>query len=119
LKLQPGHPKAMRVLRELFVQTGDYDRLEALYAESRAWEELSETLLTVAERSQDPALRLKLNLRVAEIGLKELRQPERAAKAYERILATDPQNLAAAEALVPIYRAGEKWPRLLALHEIL
>ena len=40
-------------------------------------------------------------------------------KAYERILTADPGHLGAAEALVPLYRASQKWPRLLAIYETL
>ena len=49
--------------------------------------------------------------RVAAISVEKLKQPERALKAYERILATDPRNRAAALALLPLYRAAQKWPR--------
>src|SRR5262249_18012569 len=119
VRLMPNHSRAMRVLRELFAQAGDFARLEALYAENKQWDELAETLLAVAEKAGDAALKIKLYNRVAEIGQRELKQPERAAKAFERILAVDPQNLAAARELVPIYRGGEKWARLLATYEIL
>src|SRR5207244_5922079 len=104
LNLQPTHPKAMRLLRELYVQSGDFAGLEALYAVHGTFEELCETLFAVADRHADPATKQSLNLRVAEIALRELRQPERAVKAYERILAADGQSRVAAEALVPLYR---------------
>ncbi len=119
VRLMPTHARAVRVLRELFAQAGDFARLEALYAENKQWDELAETLLAVSEKAADPAQKIKLYSRVAEIAQRELKQPERAAKAFERILAVDPQNLAAAQQLVPIYRAGEKWARLLATYEIL
>src|SRR5207244_12912363 len=38
---------------------------------------------------------------------------------YERILATDGRNRTAALALLPLYRAAQKWPRLLATYEVL
>ncbi|HEX2574271.1 MAG TPA: tetratricopeptide repeat protein [Polyangia bacterium] len=119
LRIAPGHHRTMRQLRELLVQAGDTDQLEVLYAQTKQWDELCETLMTVAERTTDLAQRVKLNRRVAEVALEQLHQPERAGKAYERILAVEPQNLDAARALVPIYRRGEKWARLLATYEIL
>ncbi|MSP60174.1 MAG: tetratricopeptide repeat protein [Myxococcales bacterium] len=123
LRLAPNQQKAVRVLRELFAQAGDFERLEALYAEHGQWEELCETLLTVAERTPSPAgdnaLKIRIYQRVAEIAQRQLQQPDRAAKAFERILAVDPQHLGAANALIPIYRGTEKWARLLATYEIL
>ncbi len=118
VKIQPSHQKAMRTLRELYAQGGRFAELEKLYAEQGQWEELCEVLLSVAERVADNALKLQLYFRVAEIAQRELKAPERAAKAYERILAIDGTNRDAANALVPIYRASEKWARLLATYEI-
>ncbi|HEY7956264.1 MAG TPA: tetratricopeptide repeat protein, partial [Polyangia bacterium] len=117
----PTHAKALRTLRELFAQGGRFDDLERLYAESGQWEELCEVLHGVAERlaSGEDAQRIRLYTRVAEVAARELKTPERAQKAYERILAVDPTHLAAAEALVPIYRGSEKWARLIATYEIL
>ena len=65
------------------------------------------------------AARTRLLERVAALSQEKLNQPERALKAYERILATDPRNRKAALALVPLYRAAQKWPRLLATYEVL
>ena len=42
-----------------------------------------------------------------------------ADQPLERILAIDSDNQPAAQALVPIYRASEKWARLLAVFEII
>jgi golgin subfamily B member 1 len=119
IKLQPAHPKAMRVLRELYAQAGQFEELEALFAGSGSWEELVDTLHQVADRNDDPAVKLRLFGRIAQVCGEKLKAPERATKAYERILQLDPANLAAAKALVPIYRDGEKWARLLAVYEIL
>jgi tetratricopeptide (TPR) repeat protein len=130
LKRNPSHPKAMRTLRELYAQGGRFDDLERLYGEQGQWEELCDVLLGVVERMGDAtkeggdgddvkAVRVRLCLRVAELAVEKLRSTERAAKAYERVLAIDPQHAGAARALIPIYRGGEKWARLLASYEIL
>jgi tetratricopeptide (TPR) repeat protein len=119
LVLQPGHAKAQRTLRELYAQQGDFSELERLYADTSQWEELCDALLAAVDRSSDTAARMRLLTRVAEISLERLQRPDRAVKAYERILALEPGNLSAARALVPIYRQGEKWARLLATYEIL
>ena len=119
VRLMPSHQKATRTLRELYAAAGRYAELEALYRGQGQYEELCEILTSVAERVQEPTEKIRLYLRVAEIAQHELKSPERAAKAYERILAIDPDNQPAAHALVPIHRAAEKWARLLATFEII
>src|SRR6185312_5273044 len=119
VRLMPTHGKAMRTLRELYAAAGRYAELEALYRGQGQYEELCEILTSVAERVPEASEKIRLYMRVAEIAQHELKSPERAAKAYERILAIDSENVAAAHSLVPIYRAGEKWARLLATYEII
>src|SRR4030095_8611467 len=92
---------------------------ESLYAEHGAFGDLCDQLTSLADRTADMAARTRLLERVALIAQEKLNQPERALKAYERILATDPRNRAAALALLPLYRNAQKWPRLLATYEVL
>ena len=98
---------------------GDYASLESLYAEHGAFGDLCDQLTSLADRTADMAARTRLLERVALIAQEKLNQPERALKAYERILATDPRNRGAALALLPLYRNAQKWPRLLATYEVL
>ncbi len=117
--LDPKNARAARALREIYAQAGDYTALEALYAEQGAFGELCDQLTSLADRTADMAARTRLLERVAALSQEKLNQPERALKAYERILATDTRNRKAALALVPLYRAAQKWPRLLATYEVL
>src|SRR4026208_2515033 len=55
------------------------------------------------------AARTRLLERVALIAQEKLNQPERALKAYERILATDPRNRNAAPASLPLHRNSQQW----------
>ena len=84
-----------------------------------AFGDLCDQLTSLADRTADMAARTRLLERVALIAQEKLNQPERALKAYERILATDPRNRSAALALLPLYRTAQKWPRLLATYEVL
>ncbi len=118
LRLQPGHTKALRVLRELYAQAGDLDALERLYGGLNAWEDLIEVWSAVAERAEGER-KLVILQRAAKMAEERVGTPERVARAYERILGVDPHNPTAARALVPIYRRGEKWARLLSTYEIL
>jgi tetratricopeptide (TPR) repeat protein len=118
-ELQPKNARAARALREIYAQAGDYSSLESLYAEHGAFGDLCDQLTSLADRTADMAARTRLLERVALIAQEKLNQPERALKAYERILATDPRNRGAALALLPLYRTAQKWPRLLATYEVL
>ncbi len=119
LEAQPGHPKALRVLRDSHLATGDYDGLVDLYARSDDWEGLVEVLSGAADRVTDPDLKVDLSLRSAQIYVTKLNAPERAFRAYERVLSVRPDDVRAAAALVPLYEKDEKWGRLPALYEAL
>ncbi|HEY4186369.1 MAG TPA: tetratricopeptide repeat protein [Polyangia bacterium] len=118
-ELQPQNVRATRALREIYAQAGDFAALERLYADQGNYEDLCETLATLADRTPDAVARTRMLERIAILASEKLHQPERALKAYERILAADPGNVRAAEALVPLYRTAQKWPRLLATYEVL
>ncbi len=119
LEIQPGHPKALRVLRDSYLGAGDYDGLTALFAESKDWEGLAEVLSSAADRAPDAATKIELSFRAADVYEKDLDQPERAFRAYERVLAVRPDDERAAGALIPLYEREEKWARLPALYEVL
>src|SRR5690606_13423073 len=119
LELSPGHHRALRVLRESYLQSGDYDGLEALYAQQNDWEGLAEVLSTAADRAKDDGTKIDLSYRAAAVFAQQLGQPERAFRSYERILSTNPTDARAAAELIPLYVKDEKWARLPALYEVL
>jgi tetratricopeptide (TPR) repeat protein len=119
LDLSPGHPKALRILRESYVAIGDYDGLSELYAQSNDWEGLVEVLSGAADRSADLSLKVDLSFRAATLYEQQLQTPDRAFRAYERVLSVRPDDRRAAAALVPLYEAEEKWARLPSLYEVL
>ncbi|MFW6087629.1 MAG: hypothetical protein ACODAG_10530, partial [Myxococcota bacterium] len=119
LDIDPKNGRALRTLREAYVQARDWDGLEALYAEAGDWEGLVEVLGSAAERAEDAALKVQLSFKAAEIYENRIGEPHRAFRNYERVLSVDPTNLRAARALVPIYEREEKWPKLVAMLEVL
>lgn len=119
LAIDPKNGRAMRTLRESFVAVGDWEALEGLYAEADDWEGLADVLGSAAERSEDVGVKIQLSFRAAEVYEHNIGEPYRAFRNYERILAVDPKNVRAVEALVPIYEKDEKWSRLVGLHEVL
>ncbi|TKC99382.1 tetratricopeptide repeat protein [Polyangium fumosum] len=119
LVLSPGHARALRVLRESYVASGDWDGLEELYASQNDWEGLVEFLSGAADKTTEPNVKLDISFRAARIYEEQLGAPERAVRSYERVLSVSPTDARAAAALVPIYEKEEKWARLPALYEIL
>ncbi len=119
LAIQPGHAKGLRVLRDSHLAIGDYDGLAELYAQNNDWEGLVEVLSGAADKANDPRLKVDLSFRCADIYVGKLDAPERAFRAYERVLSVQPDDARAASALVPLYEKDEKWGRLPALYEIL
>lgn len=119
LALQPGHPKAIRMLKESFLAAGDFPALERLYESQNDWEGLVESLGVAADRTDDRALRVELSFKAARIYEERIGQPERAFRAYERVLEVEPQNRAAAEALARIYEGQEDWKALARVLAVL
>jgi tetratricopeptide (TPR) repeat protein len=119
LELQPGHQRALRVLRDASLASGDYDAITELYSSQNDWEGLAEVLSSAADRAKDAALRVDLSYRAAAVFEQKLQQPDRAFRSYERILAADPGDTRAARALIPLYEKDEKWGRLPPLYELL
>ncbi len=119
LSIQPGHAKALRVLRDSYLAVGDYDGLTDLYAQHADWEGLVEVLSGAADKATAPQLKIDLSFRCASIFVDRLGAPERAFRSYERVLSVRSDDARAAAALVPLYEKDEKWGRLPVLYEIL
>jgi tetratricopeptide (TPR) repeat protein len=127
LEIEPAHAKALRTLRELYANAGDFAGLERLYARLGQPEELVDALLGIADRLEAKAARLPLIERAAQLAQQRADAArdatagtaiERARQVWERVLAVDPQHTAAASALAPIYARQEKWSRLITVLEI-
>lgn len=119
LRIDPKNGRAMRTLRESYVQAGDWDALERLYGETNDWEGLAEVLGNAAERAESADLKAALSFRAAEVYENEIGEPQRAFRSYERVLAVRPDDERAARALLPIYQREEKWSRLPTLYDVL
>ena len=103
LEIQPGQPKALRIVRESYLAMSDWDGLASLYATSNDWEGLAEVLSNQADRTADIGTKVDLSYRVADIFETKLNAPDRAFRAYERVLSVKPDDPRAATALVPLY----------------
>ncbi len=119
LEVRPGHSRALRVLRDAYLAAEDYDAISELYGQTQDWEGLAEVLSGAADRVTDSNTKVELSYRVADVFEKRLNAPERAFRAYERVLSVRPDDMRAAGALIPIYEKDERWGRLPALYEVL
>ncbi|MBX7194581.1 MAG: hypothetical protein K1X94_21170, partial [Sandaracinaceae bacterium] len=119
LRIDAKNGRALRTLRESYVQAGDWDALEQLYGETNDWDGLAEVLGNAAEKAEDPEQKAALSFRAAEVYEAKIGEPQRAFRSYERVLAALPTNERAARALLPIYEKDEKWSRLPALYDVL
>ena len=117
LDLQPGHRRALRSLRDAYLRVDDYDGLEQFYAYQKDWEGLAEVLGSAADKEADTAKKLDLSYRAAAVYEKRLGQPDRAFRAYERVLSVAPDEVRATKALMPLYERDENWAKLPALYE--
>ncbi|MBL0197283.1 MAG: hypothetical protein IPQ09_24265 [Myxococcales bacterium] len=119
LELSPTNGKALRALRDRYLETHELDALTAMYERTEDYEALAEVLSAAADRATDPELKVDLSFRAAAVYAGKLGAPERAFRAYERVLTVRPDDFRAAAALVPLYEGDEKWGRLPALYEVL
>jgi tetratricopeptide (TPR) repeat protein len=119
LVLRPGYPKAVRILREEYLALGDYDGLTDVYAQQEDWEGLADALSGAADRASEADQKVALSWRVADVYVEKLKRPERAARSYERVLASRPDDARAAGALAPILEAESQWARLPAVYDVL
>ena len=119
LELSPGHSRALRVLRQSYVTSSDWDGLEELYRSQNDAEGLADFLSTTADRVESASEKVELSFRAARVYEEDLGAPERAARSYERVLSVDEKNVTAARALLPLYEKEEKWSRLPGLYLVL
>ena len=104
---------------DLYLAAEDYDAITSLFAQNEDWEGLADVLSSAADRATSTDAKIDLSYRTAEVFEQRLGAPERAFRAYERVLSVCPTDLRAANALVPIYENDEQWSRLPALYEAL
>lgn len=120
LEINPNHARSLRTLRELYASDGDYDAMERLYGSLGQWDELVDAFQAISERLGDEETKKSLLKRNAAIATEHFQdKPDKIARAYERLMSVDTNNLDAARALVPVYERTQKWARLKSTYEVL
>ena len=119
LTLDPDDRRAQEQLKRRYVSLKAWDELESFYASTEKWDELIRTLEREAEgKDTTDEERTELLFRAAKLWIEQKDKPERAARAYEKILSKDENNLDAALALSPIYEEAGDARKLVSVYEV-
>ncbi|HMA91344.1 MAG TPA: tetratricopeptide repeat protein, partial [Polyangiaceae bacterium] len=118
LELVPDDRRAQEQLKKRYVSLGRWDDLEFFYAESGKWDEFIRILETNEAKTQDAPQRIGMLMKIAELWLTQKGKADRAARAYEKILTLDPNDLAAAERLIPLYSDANNFKGLAGVIEV-
>jgi tetratricopeptide (TPR) repeat protein len=106
LSLDPSDRRAQDALKKKYLSLGRWDDLEVFYAESGKWDEFIRVLEQQEAKETGSAAKASLLFKIAQLWAGKKQKLDRAAKAYEKILEIDSNNLQAAEELIPIYSAA-------------
>ncbi len=119
LELDPSDRRAQEQLKRRYVSLGAWDELETFYAQNEKWDELIRIVERQAEAQEtSPEERILLLFRAARLWEDKKNKRDRAARVYEKILAADPGNVQAAEALTPIYEEAHDARKLVSVLEV-
>jgi tetratricopeptide (TPR) repeat protein len=118
LALDPNDRKAQEALKKKYLALGRWDDLEVFYAESGKWDEFIRVLEQQEAKETEPAAKLGMLFKIAELWADKKQKADRAARAYEKVLELDPSNLRAADSLVPIYQQAGNAKQLAAAIEV-
>src|SRR5262249_42476874 len=117
LEVEPENRRAQDSLKKLYLEQKGWDDLESFYAGQQKWDEFIRVLGRQVD-SESPESRLALHFKIANMYRDRLSKPDRAMRAYERVLQLDERNLQAAEALIPLYEQANDNRKLVGVLEI-
>ena len=119
LDINPGDRRAQEQLKRRYVALKAWDELEDFYAETEKWSELIRILEREADgKETELEDKVALLFRAAKLWIEKMDKADRAARAYEKVLDADPDNLEAAEALSPIYEEANDARKLAPVYEV-
>ncbi len=113
LALNPNDRTAQEALKKKYLALGMWDDLEVFYAESGKWDEFIRLLEAQEAKETEGEAKIGLLVKTAQLWVTQKGKLDRAARAYEKVLAIDPVHIGAAESLIPIYQQSNN-PKGLA-----
>jgi len=117
LRIDENHRRAQDALKKLYVTEARWDDLEEFYRSRGKLDEYIRVLEREVEAGSEHH-RLALAMKIAVLYRDELQKPDRAMRAFEKVLSLDDDNLEAAEALIPLYETGRDPRALVRVLEI-
>jgi cellulose synthase operon protein C len=102
LREAPGHVEVLRQLERLALAAND-------------WARVAELRGLLLERASDPQVAVQLLLSLARMRLGQGQDPAGAEELYRQVLARDPHNPIAMQALRRLYTESRKWEPLVEL----
>lgn len=105
LVLEPDDRRYQEQLKKRYVTLGRWDELELFYAQTDRWDEFIRVLESNESRAETEQERVTMLMKVAELWMTQKGKPDRAIKAYEKVLGLIPDHLESAERLIPLYEA--------------
>jgi tetratricopeptide (TPR) repeat protein len=119
LTIDPNERRAMEQLKKRYVALLAWDDLEQLIESTGRWDEMIRLLEGRAKDDDvDVDRKKEIFYRVAHVWRDRAEKPERTTTAYEKILELDPDDVEAAEALIPIYEERKAYQSLASVLEI-
>jgi golgin subfamily B member 1 len=116
--LEPEDKRHQEQLKKRYIALGRWDELEMFYAQSDRWDEFIRILESNESRAENDAQRIGMLMKVAELWMTQKGKPDRAARAYEKVLTFDATNLDAAERLIPLYESAGNSKGLVSAIEV-
>ncbi len=119
LEINPQERRAQEQLKRRYAALKAWDELESFYEITQKWDELIrvyEREAELPERSNEE--KIDLLVRSAKLWQTKLNRADRTAHVFEKILALDPNNLEAAQALTPAYERGSDPKKLYAVYAV-
>lgn len=117
LAVEPENRRAQDAIKKLYLEQKAWDDLEAFYARQNKYDEFIRVLERQVD-TEDDANKIVLHQRIAVLYRDRLDKADRAMRAFERVLSLDAKNLAAAEALIPLYEGAKDAKKLAGVLEI-
>ncbi len=117
LEVEGENRRAQDALKKLYLTQKSWTELEEFYAAQNKLEEYVRVLERQVE-TEDDATKLTLSVRIGELYRDKLNKPDRAARAFEKVLTLDAQHLGAAEALIPLYEQAKDQKKLAQVLEV-
>lgn len=119
LEIDPNDRRAQEQLKKRYLAMQAWDQLEEFYASTEKWDEFIRVLERESEKpDQNVEDQVALQFKIADLWKTQKSRTDRAARCYDKILSVDPDNLQAAEELIPILEEGKEKERLADVLEV-